>query len=86
MRRIALALVLGAVFAGCGETIDEKDLEAQLQTKLAPDGGAVDCPGGQEVEKGRTFDCTLTAPGGRTKRVAVTLTDDEGGFEASEKQ
>jgi hypothetical protein len=90
MRRIAFAGALAAVavLAGCGETIDNEDLETQLRKQLAPQGGAkpeditVDCPDDQKVEKGRTFRCTLTAPDGSKARIDVTLTNDEGGYEA----
>jgi hypothetical protein len=88
MRRLIFATAALAVLAGCGETIDSKDLESKLRTQLAPQGGAepedisVDCPDDQKVEKGHTFNCTLTAPDGSKARIDVTLTNDEGGFEA----
>lgn len=88
MRQIALALGALAVFSGCSETINREDLETQLRTQLAPQNGAkpdeiaIDCPDGQEVKKGAKFRCTLTAPDGTKAPVNVTLTDDEGGFEA----
>ena len=90
MRQIALAPAIAAValLAGCGETLDTDDLETKLRTQLAPQGGAkpedisVKCPEDQKVEKGHKFSCTLTAPDGSKARVDVTLTNDEGGFEA----
>jgi translation initiation factor 1 (eIF-1/SUI1) len=90
MRRIALAPALAAVavLAGCTETLDNEDLESKLRTQLAPQGGAkpedisVDCPDDQEVKKGRKFKCTLIAPDDTKLPVNVTLTNDEGGFEA----
>ena len=62
------------------------DLEAKLSNQLGRSAGVspkgVDCPGGIEVEKGRGFQCTLTAPNGDEVRVDVTLTNDDGGFRA----
>ncbi len=73
--------------AACGSTtIDHADLERQLTDQLGRSAGVapkgVDCPTDVEVERGRKFDCTLTAPNGDAVRVAVTLTNDDGGFEA----
>ena len=90
MRQIALAPALAAVavLAGCTETINAEDLETKLRTQLAPQNNAkpedisIDCPDDQKVEKGRKFKCTLTAPDGTKAPVNVTLTNDEGGFEA----
>lgn len=84
----ASAAVLALVAAGCGKTIDSEDLEGKLADQLAPQAGveasevSVACPDDQEVEAGAKFDCTLTAPNGDEVRVEVTLTDDEGAFEA----
>jgi Domain of unknown function (DUF4333) len=82
-------LVATVSIAACGEkTIDSGELEAKLAGELAPQAGvkasdvAVSCPSDQEVSEGARFDCTLTAPNGDEVRVAVTLTDDEGGFRA----
>jgi hypothetical protein len=89
MRRLTLAIGALAILAGCGEeTIDTKDLETKLRNQLAPQGGAkpediaVKCPDDQKVEKGHKFSCTLTAPDGSKARIDVTLTNDEGGFDA----
>jgi hypothetical protein len=83
---VGLAVALVVAVSGCGETIDAGDLETQLRAKLAPEGGTVECPGGQDVETGREFSCVLIAPDGSQSRIDVTLTDDKGGFEASERQ
>lgn len=90
MRQIALvpALAAVAVLAGCTKTIDSEDLETKLRTQLAPQAGAkpedisIDCPEDPEIKKGRKFNCTLTAPDGSKAPVNVTLTDDDGRFEA----
>jgi hypothetical protein len=92
MRRWAAGAGLGAL-VGLGAcsgttTLDQDDLEEQLRVQLSedagvdPDGVTVECPSGIEVEEGRTFDCELTAPNGDLVTVEVTLTDDDGSFEA----
>jgi hypothetical protein len=90
-RRPALAAVLAAslAVAACGtKTLDTGDLESQLTDQLSADAGvdpadvSVSCPEDIEVEQGHEFDCTLTAPNGDEVQVAVTLTDDEGSFDA----
>ncbi len=89
-RSILLAVPVAALLAlsGCGNTIDSADLEDQLREKLSADAGvdpanvSVACPDDEESEKGNEFDCTLTAPNGDEVTVNVTITDDEGGFDA----
>lgn len=85
----AVAVASTLAFAGCGtETIDNADLESKLADQLSADAGvnpddvSVSCPEDIEVEEGREFDCTLTAPNGDEVTVNVTLTNDDGGFEA----
>jgi hypothetical protein len=83
--------VIGAtamLAAGCGSTIDAADLESQLQNQLSADAGvdpayvSVDCPDDQSADKGTKFDCELSAPNGDEVTVNVTITNDDGGFEA----
>ena len=81
------ALLLLVPLAGCGEKkINSKDLEAKLKSQLGKDAGvqpkSVSCPDDIKVEKGKKFDCTLTAPNGDQVKVNVTLTNDDGGFSA----
>lgn len=40
------------------------------------------CPDDEEAEDGNEFDCTLTAPNGDEVTVNVTMTGDDGGFDA----
>lgn len=86
---LAPAASLALLVAGCGtETIDNADLEDQLRTDLSADAGvnpddvSVSCPSDEEAEKGNEFQCTLTAPNGDEVVVEVTITDDDGGFDA----
>ena len=90
MRRLTAAvaaLALPLAFAACGDKkLDSADLESKLKDQLGADAGvqpkAVECPDDVTIEKGKKFDCTLTAPNDEKVRVEVTLTDDEGGFSA----
>lgn len=82
-------LAAAATFAAaCGDTIDAADLEGKLTEQLSADAGvdpadvSVDCPEDEAAEKGNEFQCDLTAPNGDQVRVDVTITNDDGGFEA----
>jgi hypothetical protein len=84
-----LAIVAGVTLAACGtSTIDNADLETKLRDQLSQDAGVdptnvkVSCPSDQEAKKGNTFNCDLTAPNGDKVVVKVTLTNDEGGYNA----
>ena len=86
---VVLATLLAALsVAACSKTIDSADLEGELATQLSEDAGvnaddvSVECPDDEEAEEGRQFDCTLIAPNGDEVTVNVTLTNDDGGFEA----
>jgi hypothetical protein len=75
------------VVAACGSnTVDPSELEAEIKKDLTADVGtepkAIDCPGGVDIEKGKTFECTGTAPNGERFRIDVELTNDDGGFKA----
>ncbi|MCW3008778.1 MAG: hypothetical protein JWP17_3404 [Solirubrobacterales bacterium] len=82
----------GSVSVGIGigigigpKTYNTADLEAELATKLAPQGKltpsdiTVSCPDDIPVKKGHRFDCKLTVNDDRsTVVVKVTETNDEG--------
>jgi hypothetical protein len=85
----ALTMVIALAVGACGATtLDGGDLEAQLTDQLSADAGvdpadvSVSCPDDIEAEEGREIECTLIAPDGDEVTVEVTLTDDEGGYEA----
>lgn len=82
----ALTLVAALALAACAKTVDSGDLENQLVEQFAgPDaeGVSADCPDDEKAEKGNEFTCTLTdEKSGDTYDVQVTMTDDDGAFEA----
>ncbi|MGI8727064.1 MAG: DUF4333 domain-containing protein [Solirubrobacterales bacterium] len=84
-----MSILAAAALSACGtETIDAGDLEQELAEQLSPQARvdpadvSVECPEDQEVAEGSEFQCTLVAPNGDDVQVDVTLTDDQGGFEA----
>jgi hypothetical protein len=84
---VAGTATLALVSMGCGtKTIDTSDLQNKLSTQLAAAAKApkpkISCPKDQEVKKGTTFNCSLTNQDGTKHTVAVTLTNDDGGYTA----
>lgn len=83
----ALVTAVAIAVAGCTTTLDSRDLEAQIKKQVeaqVPDGGSItiSCPDSIKPESGKEFRCTLEADDGSQTGVAVTLTDDKGGFKA----
>lgn len=81
--------VVGMLVASAlgGKTLDEKAAQRGVEQIVTESYGArsvtgVSCPSGQKVEKGASFECTLTVDGS-PKSVKVTFTDDEGTYEVS---
>lgn len=83
---VAAFAVIAVGLAACTATIDSADLESQLAEQFGEETGIegleVSCPDDIEAEQGKTFECEVSAPDGTSQSVEVTLTDDEGGFEA----
>ena len=85
---VAGVAVLALGVCGGDDSLDNGDLENQLRVQLSEDAGvdpdevSVECPEDIQAEAGRQFDCELTAPNGDLVAVEVTLTDDDGSFEA----
>lgn len=81
-----LALAAALALAACAKTVDSDDLEGQLEEQFAASGSSdvtADCPDDEKVEKGNEFTCTLTEDkSGQSIDVIVTMTDDDGHFEA----
>jgi hypothetical protein len=94
MRRfLAVPVVLAGilVLAACGtKTIDHESLQDDIQSQLAQGAGVdakeikVACPEDQEAKKDTSFDCEITAPNGEKGTMTVTLTNDDGGYTATE--
>jgi Domain of unknown function (DUF4333) len=76
-------LALAAVFAtGCGETqLDDVKTEDTLEQSLQRSSGlkvsAVECPSGVEVEKGTTFECTVSLAGGDEEIATLKILNDD---------
>ncbi len=80
-----LALVAALALAACSKTVDSGDLESQLvdQYGAGNENVTADCPDDEKAEEGNTFTCTLTdEQSDQTLDVEVTMTDDDGHFEA----
>jgi hypothetical protein len=84
-RLIALT-ALGAIAvlaSACGPAVlDDGKLQDVIATDFAKqthvEVQSVDCPDGQKIAQGATFNCTLTAADGTTYTIKVTQTDDQG--------
>ncbi|GAB2696680.1 DUF4333 domain-containing protein [Nocardia thraciensis] len=81
---VAVAVVLGFVFFS-SDKLDNAAVQDGVQKVLKDSYGIddvqdVNCPSGQKVEVGKTFDCTLKV-GGEQKKVAVKVTKDDGTYE-----
>jgi hypothetical protein len=86
---LGLSACGGSVSIG-GKTLNDDDAQTQPGAQLAKSAGvkastvSVSCPDGQKVEKGHTFDCTLTdKSNGKRYVVNVTETNDDGHFTAT---
>ena len=81
----AAAAVVGVVAVGCGsQELDVVKGERLMATELGPRIGLkaseakVACPDDVAIEKGATFECTLSTPAGAKLRVRVEQTSDAG--------
>jgi Domain of unknown function (DUF4333) len=87
MRRLfvplgAVALVVAIAFAGCGETVidstkTEEALEANLSRSLNEDVAAVSCPSDVEVEKGKTFSCSVKLKKGAEQTATLKILNED---------
>ena len=80
---LAAALVLGPGLAGCGQSIEQDELETRVAVALESRSGVaaeVSCPGGLDAQVDATTECTATDPatGEETAwRVVVTSVEDD---------
>ena len=80
----ALFLALTFALAGCGG-LDDGKLEDQIETQVEKQGGrvaSVDCPSGEDIEKGNTFTCTLRTEKGQSVPIRVRITSEKDGGRA----
>jgi hypothetical protein len=87
MRRLfvalgAVALVAAFVFVGCGDTVldatkTEEQLQASLSKSLGEKVSAVDCPSDIEVEKGKTFSCSVKMQKGEDQTVTLEIRNSD---------
>jgi hypothetical protein len=77
-----LAVALGLLASGCGETVidaskaedaTQQSLEGSLDQKVE----SVDCPSDQKVEKGATFECTVTLGDGQEGTATLLIRNDD---------
>ena len=76
---VALATVFAA---GCGGTVlddakTEQTLEQDLQSGAGLKVASVECPSGVEVEKGNTFECTVTLAGGEEQAIELEILNED---------
>lgn len=79
----AVGLILSNVLGD--KTLDRAAAQRGVQQIVTESYGArsvtdVSCPSGQKVERGRSFDCSLTVDGS-PRKVTVTFTDNDGTYE-----
>jgi len=78
----AIALVAALVFAGCGDTVldatkTEEQLQASLSKSLGEKVSSVDCPSDIEVEKGKTFTCSVKMQKGEDQTVTLEIRNSD---------
>ena len=82
---------VGLLAAACGPAVlDDAKLQDAISTGFAQQTSlevqSVDCPDGQKIATGATFNCTLTAADGTKYTIVVTQTDDQGNVHWSVQQ
>jgi hypothetical protein len=77
---LSAAVLVAVPLAGCAKTLDTAPIETQLKDKIGAQTPvkSVSCPDDVDAKKGDTFDCTLTAGGGKQYTLKVLQTDDNG--------
>ncbi len=58
--------------------MDSAKAEAFARNAIRPAPSAVECPNGVKVEKGKTFDCDVTAADGTPATITLHIADDDG--------
>jgi Domain of unknown function (DUF4333) len=78
----AAGVVAALAFTGCGETVidatkTEEALEANLSKSLNEKVAAVDCPAEVEVEKGKTFTCSVKLAKGEEQTATLKILNED---------
>lgn len=78
----AAAAIAALAFVGCGEMIidstkTEEALEANLSKSLGQKVSSVDCPSDVEVEKGKTFTCSVRLADGKEQTATLKILNDD---------
>lgn len=80
---VLLGLIAVALFViGCGDTVldstkTEEQLQASLSKSLGDKVSAVDCPSDIEVEKGKTFTCSVNVQKGEDQTVTLEIRNSD---------
>lgn len=83
---VTAALALALLAAGCGKTVidpvkTEGAIEQNLEGSLGKSVTAVECPSGVEVERGRTFECTVRLAGGEEETARLRILNEDADVE-----
>ena len=80
---VLLGLIAAALLAvGCGDTVldstkTEEQLQASLSKSLGEKVSSVDCPSDIEVEKGKTFNCSVKVQKGEDQTVTLEIRNSD---------
>jgi hypothetical protein len=80
---LLLGLIAAALLvAGCGDTVldatkAEEQLQASVSRSLGQKVSSVDCPSDIEVEKGKTFSCSVKMQKGEDQTVTLEIRNSD---------
>jgi len=85
----AAAAIAALAFTGCGETIidstkTEEALQANLSKSLNQKVSSVDCPSDVEVEKGKTFTCSIKLAKGEEQTATLKILNEDADVSVTE--
>jgi len=83
---VGAAVAAAVLTAGCGETVidDAKTEDAiaqNVETSLGEKVTAVECPSGVEVERGATFECSVTVAGEGEQTARLRILNEDADVE-----
>jgi Domain of unknown function (DUF4333) len=81
---VAAVLAAAAFAGGCGTAVDdgkiEADLEQYVEDTFNKKVASVACPSGVEVEKGKTFECTVSLAGGKEETATIRILNEDADY------